>query len=147
MVVELIREPDFQAFIRGIPRPQGSKVVFRNGGMRESSIYLKEWRRTMTLAAVHIHNNRPPLDGPLAIGLEFVLARPKALSARKPTPPAAKRPDWDKLSRAVCDALTDARVYRDDSQIVSARVDKRIAQPGEDPGVAIVLWQGGIHIA
>lgn len=147
MPVEIVREPDFHAFIVGTPRPQGSKTVFRNGGMRESSIHLKEWRRTLTTFAIHHHQNRPPLAGPLTMNLEFVMPRPKALSTRNPTPPHTKRPDLDKLFRAVGDALTDARIYTDDSQIVTARVDKRIAQPGETAGVSITVWQGGIPYA
>lgn len=144
MVVELIREPDFQAFIAGHPRPQGSKTSFGNGRMRESSKYVKQWRATMTAIAKGIFHNHPPLEGPLTLQATFVMPRAKALSARKPTPPHIYKPDLDKLFRAVGDALKDAGVYGDDSQIVSARVDKRVAHYGEQPGVSVQIWAGGI---
>jgi|SRR5688500_3022243 len=143
MPVEIMREPDFYAFIAGHPRPQGSKTSFGNGRMRESSKYVKEWRRTMTLFAASQFLGHAPLEGPLAVVLDFVMPRPKALSTRKPTPPHTHRPDLDKLMRAVGDSLKDAHVYRDDSQIVTAQIRKRTAQPGETAGVSIMVWQEG----
>lgn len=41
-----------------------------------------------------------------------------------------KRPDADKLARAVLDAITESGTIRDDAQVVSLRVRKRYGQPG-----------------
>lgn len=145
MVVEIIREPDFHAFIAGTPRPQGSKNNLGRGRMVESSKYVKQWRLDIAAIAAAVYKSEP-LDGQLTIDLAFVMPRPKAMSARKPTPPHTHPPDLDKLFRAVGDALKGI-VYRDDAQIVTARVAKRIAQPGETAGVSINVWQGGIPYA
>jgi Holliday junction resolvase RusA-like endonuclease len=45
------------------------------------------------------------------------------------------KPDWDKLSRATCDALTGL-VWDDDSRVVRAVVEKRFASKERDVG----LW-------
>jgi hypothetical protein len=41
-----------------------------------------------------------------------------------------KRPDADKLARAVLDAITESGTIRDDAQVVSLQVRKRYGQPG-----------------
>ena len=64
------------------------------------------------------------------------MPRPKSAPKRS-TPAAIKRPDIDKLARAVLDALTGVWL-EDDSHVVCLRATKRIALPGELPGVAIV---------
>jgi len=50
--------------------------------------------------------------------------------------PAVKRPDLDKLVRAVFDALTNV-VFKDDSQVVSVFASKRLAGPGDTVGVTV----------
>nr|DAN37658.1 MAG TPA: Endodeoxyribonuclease RusA [Caudoviricetes sp.] len=47
----------------------------------------------------------------------------------------AVKPDLDKLTRAVFDALTDAGVWRDDSRVVDMRVTKRYEDAEAVPGV------------
>ena len=125
--------------VEGIPAPQGSKRYVGNGRMIESSKKLKPWREKVrhdaNVAAMEAGLWKP-IAGPVALRLDFILPRPKYLK-NKPTPPATKRPDWDKLSRAICDSLTDARIWVDDAQVVVAQVTKRIAEPGEEPGVEI----------
>jgi Holliday junction resolvase RusA-like endonuclease len=70
---------------------------------------------------------RRPLDGPVEVVLQFELPRPKShwckrgLSSSAPAYPG--KPDWDNLSKAVCDAL-NAVAYHDDSQIVRTTVTK-----------------------
>jgi len=105
--------------------------------MRESSRFVKGWRADIVTIAMAKWGQRPTLLGAVELHLDFVLLRPGSLPKRKPTPPAIKRPDWDKLSRAVCDALTSAQVYKDDSQVTIARVTKRIAEQEEKTGVWI----------
>lgn len=127
----------FVLFVPGRPAPQGSKTYLGNGRMRESSRFVKGWRADIVTIAVNEWRHRPTILGAVELDLQFVLPRPGSLPKRKPTPAAVKRPDWDKLSRAVCDALTSAQVYKDDSQIVIARVYKRIAEQEEKTGVWI----------
>lgn len=54
------------------------------------------------------------------------------------TPPAIKKPDGDKLLRAVLDALTGV-AWVDDSQVTDARARKRLAELDAPPGVYIAI--------
>lgn len=94
---------------RGIPRPQGSKRLLR-GRLIESSRGHADWRRTVAMAALAARQDRGgewPVDRPVRMSIYFfVPGRPDA------------RPDIDKLARAVLDAIVEAGVVRDDSQVV-----------------------------
>ncbi|SLG39924.1 Holliday junction resolvase [Mycobacteroides abscessus subsp. abscessus] len=120
-------------FVPGVPRPQGSKKSFGRGRMVESSRHVKGWRATISAVA---RSEASPLSGPVEVEILFIMPRPKATSRRRPTPPAIKRPDIDKLERAVLDGLTGL-AWRDDSQVVDLHSRKRIAEPDEQPGVQI----------
>lgn len=77
-----LREPAFECFVAGIPRPQGSKTRTRNGGMRESSKYVGAWRSSVEFVALaqasemRVKGVTLPLDGPLVLGAEFLVPRP-----------------------------------------------------------------------
>src|SRR5881392_2089938 len=90
-------------FIPGTPAPQGSKRHIGHGRMLESSAAVGPWRERVALA-VH-QQGWPLLAGPVAVDLTFVMPRPKSAPKRS-TPPAIRRPDLDKLERAILDALT-----------------------------------------
>jgi Holliday junction resolvase RusA-like endonuclease len=74
----------------------------------------------------------------MSIELEFVMPRPTGTPKRS-TPPAIKRPDLDKLVRAVLDALGSAGLWRDDSQVTHLETVKRLAEVNEAPGCVITV--------
>lgn len=121
-------------FVPGRAAPQGSKRHVGGGRMVESSKALGPWRTVVAWSAAQAYRDAP-LDGPLAVVVEFVMPRPAGCPKRS-TPPAVKRPDVDKLARAVLDALSGV-VWRDDSQIVDLHPTKRIAELNEQPGAHI----------
>ena len=126
-------------FVPGDPAPQGSKRHIGHGSMIESSKAVKPWRsdiRSMLLDA----GGHPiaTFDGAVACTLAFVMPRPKTAPKRH-TPPATKRPDLDKLGRAVGDAIASAGVIPDDSIITELTMSKRLAEIGEPSGVRIQL--------
>jgi crossover junction endodeoxyribonuclease RusA len=130
-----------QFVVPGKPIPQGSKRHVGHGVMVESSRELGPWRERVALAA---HNallaaGATPFAGAVTIGLEFVLPRPKSTPKRR-TPPAIKRPDLDKTTRSVFDALTGV-VWLDDAQVVDLHASKRLAGIGETPGVTVTITQ------
>ena len=88
-------------------RRVGSRVLISRAGraFRE---------RVCSLLAVR---DSEPLEGPLAIQINLF-------------PPDDTRRDIDNLSKALLDALQHGGAYRDDSQIVSLRIDKRSVVPG-----------------
>jgi crossover junction endodeoxyribonuclease RusA len=130
-----------EVFVAGNPAPKGSRAYkgHRNGRavLVESSRYAKPWHNVIAASVRASWGNRPQMIGPVLLHLGFVMPRPKSTPKRAPTPWAIKRPDADKLTRLVFDALTTAGVYRDDSQVVDFRATKRIAEIAETPGVLI----------
>lgn len=72
------------------------------------------------------------------VELEFWLPRPKSLPKRVTT--HTKKPDVDKLTRAIFDALKGI-IWRDDSQVVSLNVAKGYAAASAVPGVRVVVTE------
>ena len=128
-----------QVFIEGRPAPQGSKRHLGNGIMVESSKAVKPWRVDVAWRAREAFLT--PFDGPVKLELEFVMPRPKS-TQKKSTQSAIKRPDLDKLVRAVMDAITGV-VVTDDSQVVHLVATKRIAEIGEGPGLYLAAFECG----
>lgn len=77
------------------------------------------------------------IEGPVSMTLLFTLYRP-ASAPKNRTPPATKKPDLDKMTRAIFDALTGI-CFHDDSQVVTLTASKRVASMGEGPGVRVVV--------
>ena len=85
-----------------------------------------------------------PLSGPLVVDLTFTVHRPPSVPlSKRPWPITRSSGDSDKLLRAVLDALDDAGLYGDDSQIVMAGVAK--AYP-DTPGAVDRLPRPGVVI-
>ncbi|MFB9378574.1 RusA family crossover junction endodeoxyribonuclease [Kineococcus gynurae] len=137
-------DPDVELCIRvaGRPAPQGSKNPLPNGRMKESSAWLRPWRDAVGWAAWerlrelgHTPATWVPLTGALVLEATFSLQRPARPKAARPIVP----PDLSKLLRATEDALTDARVWKDDALVVTAIVHKAYACEGRSPVIADTL--------
>jgi crossover junction endodeoxyribonuclease RusA len=128
---------NLSTFVPGRPAPQGSKRYVGNGISVESSKAVKPWRADIREHVAPLHAGSP-LQGALSVRLEFVMPRPSSCPKRS-TPPAVRRPDVDKLARAVLDALGSAGLWRDDAQVVQLAVAKRLAELGETPGCHICV--------
>jgi crossover junction endodeoxyribonuclease RusA len=137
-------------YVSGTPAPQGSKVFYPKGGMRESSKAVGPWReavRTETQGAM-IKADTLPFTEPVKVQLNFIMPRPKghyrtgrnAHLLRDGAPPwPAGKPDADKLARAVLDGLTDGGAWKDDSQVIVLSVYKTYASGTYRPGCIIVV--------
>lgn len=124
-------------FVPGDAAPQGSKRHVGHGRMIEASKKVGPWRERVALAA-HAHGwTLAPSGVPIGVDLLFVRPRPVSTPKRR-TPPATKKPDLDKLERAILDALTGI-AYTDDSQVTDIHSHKRLAAIGEQPGVRITV--------
>ena len=102
----------------GKPQGKGSWRSVRGGRIIPvGGAKLKAWEHAVRLAA---SRNAPdePLDCPVALHLTFWLPCPKKPRFNRP----AVKPDWDKLARSTCDAMTGV-IYKDDARIVRASVD------------------------
>ena len=137
-------------FVPGLPVPQGSKNAFVVGGRAVisdvNSKALKAWRWLVTSNARELVE--PGGEHlPAAVLLVFTLPRPKyhygtgrnagTVKERYEQEAMARKPDIDKLARAVLDGLTDAgNVFRDDSQVTKLVTIKAY---GETPGCLIEI--------
>lgn len=128
-------------FVPGRPAPQGSirAIVHRSTGravaIKDNNATQKSWRQDVRDAAQDAWGDRGPIDGPVCVRIDFVMPRP-ASTPKRSTPPAIRKPDGDKLERAVWDALTHV-VWVDDSRVIEWGGSKRLAEIGETPGARI----------
>lgn len=128
--------------VPGKAAPQGSKRHVGHGRMIESSKELGPWRERVALVAAgamgaHRQLGGAMFTGAITVTIAFTLPRPVSAPKRS-TPPAVKRPDLDKLVRAVLDAITNV-VIADDSQVVNLVASKQLAELGEGPHTAIAV--------
>ena len=120
-MTELKQHPAVINFtVRGIPRTKGSTKSF----------YIKKLNRTVTTAdnpklknwadninyLAQVHAPEVPWDGPVLLFLFFKMQKPKSAPKTRRIY-AVKKPDLDKLIRAVKDSLTGV-IYNDDSQVI-----------------------------
>jgi crossover junction endodeoxyribonuclease RusA len=128
--------------VYGAAVPKGSMRAFVRPGMRAPVITdgnrnVKAWQRQIAAAAGAAVAEFPEAErrviaGAVRVTLAFYLPRPKALNTHRHASAAhTKRPDLDKLTRAVLDALT-AIAWTDDAQVNELEACKRYA-PLETP--------------
>lgn len=135
-------------FVEGLPIAQGSKKAFMRKGARfptlvESAKGLKPWREHV---AQEGKKQRSKVTGPVRVQLEFIFPRAKSHFGTgrnekklKPSAPLhhTKKPDIDKVTRAVLDAITNV-VIEDDSCVVQLEASKRY---GQKPGCVITVQE------
>ena len=119
----------------GTPQPQGSAKAFVRGNrayITSANAKMKPYRHTLTQVAAETltgcSSPMPLYPRPKAVSINvlWVLAKPKSTPKKiiRPT----KKPDSDKLLRAVLDSLTGV-VYEDDSQVVRVFAEKQYGLP------------------
>lgn len=126
-------------FVAGNPVPKGNHKAFaftdRNGKTRTrvtdaAGKSLTSWQNIIAYTASQ--SIKEPHQGPIALIIQFELNRPgyhftaMGVPSSKHVRWCVKKPDIDKLIRAVLDGLTGV-AYRDDSQVVALIVKKRYA--------------------
>lgn len=144
----MVFEPRIVFSVYGLPITQGSKKAFlsRSTGraiaVEDNKSSLLKWRTAVRVKAIHAMGSPMMLEGPVSVRFDFTVRKPVSAPKRTRTYPS-KKPDLDKLTRAICDALTQAQAYGDDGQIVDLYATK--SYPGEtlyalsEPGVAITV--------
>lgn len=138
-------------FVPGVPVPKGSMkgfVVGKRALITEGNkARVRPWMSSIGLAARDA--GAVPLEGPVWLSLVFCMPRPKSHAGAKGLRPSAPRapnvkPDIDKLTRAVLDALTGI-LYGDDAQVVGfVRLEKQYADQTA-PGLFVKAFSG--HVA
>jgi len=142
-------------FVPGVAQPKGSTKAFHRPGMRfpvvtSDNPRLKDWQHQVAAFAGMAFKSRQDAPGeafvgPVAVRAVFYLKRPQSLSRR--VVHHVKKPDVDKLARALKDGLTGI-AYGDDSQVVRLHVEKvyATARVGVDVTVEQVQAQYGIAV-
>ena len=129
--------------VAGIPAPQGSKRHVGGGRMVEQSRAVGPWREAVRAETQRAMSELSDAEfaklfnDAAAVRIVFRLPRPKA--APKAVLWPAKRPDLDKLTRAVLDGLVAGGAIADDSQVVHLMARKYFATETRRPGCTIVV--------
>jgi Holliday junction resolvase RusA-like endonuclease len=142
--------------VRGLPHPQGS---MRTHALPNGKVAVRyppavwDWRHKVQAAAIDAMQGRERFEGAVKVGLGFDLVRPNdhflpvnsrrrapELKATAPAYPInVSSGDIDKYSRAICDSLTDAEVWIDDSQVAYLIAAKRYVTDNRPAGVLITV--------
>jgi Endodeoxyribonuclease RusA. len=139
--------------VPGLPKPKGNMravpIRKRDGtrGLRVTEAQgVGEWIATIRKVAADAWGKREPHHGPVGVVMQFRFPRPKSHyrggkpESGKLRPSAAqfmtKRPDVDKLQRAVFDALAGI-VIGDDSLVVVSLANKTYT--AKPPGVTVAI--------
>jgi Holliday junction resolvase RusA-like endonuclease len=141
----LIDRAMLQLVVHGFAQPAGSKRQVRNP--RTGATYVidanpqvAEWKRHVRDRALEAmgRDELSTLTGPVRLEVEVYTPRPKShygagRNATRLLPSARAwptvKPDLTKLLRAIEDALTQASVWIDDTQVVIQTASKRYGTP------------------
>lgn len=130
--------------VYGLPKPKGSTTRMPNGatlpaGTAASRKAFGEWRTDIRDAALAAMGEREASTTAIRLMCEFQLPYPSS-SIRKYQMgwlPHTKKPDVDKLMRALLDACTGI-IWKDDSQVCYSMVNKVYAWDGR-PGAEVII--------
>lgn len=144
LIAEVIDTPVTQGSIKSLGKGRPS--------IHANAKTLKPWREHLIGEFREQMQARPPwrdhwpLEGPVAVDVTFTVRKPASAPKRRRTWPA-KKPDLDKLLRAVLDALTIAGAIGDDAQVVESSARKVFPrehpQASDAPGALIYLYRVG----
>lgn len=136
-------------WVPGDPQPKGSlRCVGRPGGRHQlieddKTGARKQWRHKVAAAAALLLERHPAIDGtitgPVTVGITFVLSPPKTRPKSRWAP--SVKPDVDKLSRMILDALVDGHLIADDALVIGLSAEKQYApcQTASVPGALITV--------
>jgi Holliday junction resolvase RusA-like endonuclease len=136
--------------VDGIAVPQGSMKGYVRGGhavLTSDNPNLGAWRQGVAERARQAMLGMAPCPEPVQGAMDFYLPRPRghygtgknAGTLRAGAPVLhTKKPDVDKLARAVLDGMTGI-VFLDDAQVWSLALAKHYVNPGDPPPRAVVM--------
>lgn len=121
------------------PKTKGSMKHIGKGRMVEDNRLSKTWRAVVAFAArqAAARARWVTTKGPVRVAIDLTLPRPA--SNRDVLPIKRSSGDVDKHSRNILDALDDAGVYADDSQVVSLHIDKKYIDAAGVVGAVITV--------
>ena len=129
--------------VQGVPQPKGSLKAFRHARSRRIVVTadnpkLRAWQRAVQVTALAARGRGGrAFPGPVTVECLFLLPRPRSYPAR--VVHHTRKPDLDKLVRAIFDALAADVLFGDDAAVVEVRATKAYAGDGFQPGVLITV--------
>lgn len=142
--------PVLDIWVPGLPKTKGSVNAYGPGQVEPSSKGMKTWANLVASRAMRGIGYRPGhpphVQAPDAAFtlVAYFLPAPGAVGYLDPATgglSGARVGDLDKLERCVNDALTEARVWDDDVQVVRALPEKHYAGPDIGTGAHIRVFQ------
>lgn len=121
------------------PRPRARAIRVRGSNKHIASMYspaeYKAWQKKATemLAEEREFQALEALLGPVSVAIVVTVPRPK--TSKLPHP----KPDVDNYAKAVLDAMTDARIWANDSQVAFLVIKK---EWGDEASIAIDVIPG-----
>lgn len=119
-------------------KPKGSLRHVGGNRLVEHVAGSKAWREYVAFhaRAAATRQRWQTATGPVEATIRVFLARPKTVT--RDWPSSRHAGDVDKHARNILDALSDAQIYRDDSQVVHLDIKKQYANICA-PGVQITI--------
>jgi Holliday junction resolvase RusA-like endonuclease len=124
--------------VAGKPRGKGRPRFARRTGIAYTPAETRSYENLLRAAAQDAMNGSPPLDCPVILHMTATVPVPQSWSRKKQAQALSgairptTKPDCDNILK-MTDALNQI-VFRDDAQIVEARVTKRY---GERPSLTV----------
>ena len=133
--------------VYGVAVPKGNMRAIQMKGMKfpvvtDSNKSVKSWSQLVAQAASTAiqqlpDHERAVMRGAVRLSIAFYMPRPKKFTRPQyADEPCLTTPDWDKLARAVGDALSEV-VYADDKQIVEAMIGKFYCRVDDVPHIDV----------
>jgi len=117
-----------------VPKQRPRRAKFGGVFTPKKTKVFEDSIRLLAKAKYHLK----PMEGPIGLGVSFVLQRPKSVKRYYPH----VKPDLDNLLKSVVDGLNGI-LYQDDCQIVECFSQKEY---GDESGIVVAVWQVPVDI-
>lgn len=125
--------------VPGTAKPKGSLRHVGHGRLIEQVKGSKAWREAVVVAAAQARDlaGWECLTGSVLVDVQVSVPRPKTVRRDEPTTRSSG--DVDKHARNILDALVDAGIVGDDSQVTELRITKEYATADPSTGPSTVI--------
>lgn len=133
----------------------GTPVAKQSGSWGNGHMYTKDKSRNYESLVIDYASEvapETPIEGPVVLQIIALFPRKKDLlfkykrtgEYKHPTHrlPFPQRPDFDNVSKPICDGITRAGVWVDDKQVYEANIEMYYCAIGEKPGTQVIIeWE------
>jgi Holliday junction resolvase RusA-like endonuclease len=111
----------YDIFVLGLPKAQPRPRLTKTGHVYTPGS-ANDWKETV-IAEIMLHR-KPVITVPVRLTVCFYFPVPKSVKQKDIYFPHAGKPDVDNLLKAVMDAMTQANVWKDDTQVYRSHAEK-----------------------